>query len=177
MLRVDPPPDRAVVHPAANRFRLCGCDLKTALHRRCLQNRKDFAGGETSRQNFKDPKIGIDDSATGARFAIGNRVRNFVLRIFRHAKYRIDKGRINGNVRRHHDDVFRLQCRIALKQIEQVIVQNLQLPYHAVTGMNLQGPIGRRDGSLHFGWARFQFENVALNFQQQCRGSEFLLRW
>ena len=54
MLRVDPPPDRAVVHPAANRFRLCGCDLKTALHRRCLQNRKDFAGGETPRQNFKD---------------------------------------------------------------------------------------------------------------------------
>ena len=40
-----------------------------------------------------------------------------------------------------------------LKRIKQAIVQNLQLAHFAVTGMNLEGTIGRRDGALHLGCA------------------------
>src|SRR5438270_13460145 len=106
MLRVDPPADRTIVHPAPNRFHLCGCDLKTTLHRRCLEDRKDFAGCETPRQNFEDEKKCVDDSATGARFTIGYRVRNVVLRIFMHAEYCSDERSINTYVLNHNVEVF-----------------------------------------------------------------------
>src|SRR5438034_7769152 len=151
MLRVDSPTDRTLVHPASNCFDLCWRNSKTALHRRCFQNCKNFACRETPRQNFQDAKICVDDSATGAYFPVSNRVRNFVLRIFRHAEYRIDKRRVHGNVWHHYDDVFRLQRRMMLKEIEQMIVQNLELAYDAMAGMNWQGAIAGRDGSLDFG--------------------------
>ena len=76
-----------------------------------------------------------------------------MLGIFRNAKHRINKRRINGHVRHHHHDVFGFQCGIMLKRIKQAIVQNLQLADFAVTGMNLEGTIGRRDGALHLGCA------------------------
>src|SRR5689334_19107846 len=83
MLRINTPADCTVVDPDSNCLYLCRRDLKTALHRRRFENPENFAGGETSWENLQNAKECVDDSAPGAHFAVSDRVRNFLFRIFR----------------------------------------------------------------------------------------------
>ena len=81
----------------------------------------------------------------------------------------IDKGRVNGDVRHHDNDVPWFQRGVFGKEGEQLIVQDLQFSHHAVAGMNLHRLIGRYAPGSLLDPGR-HLEKVALDCVQDCVG-------
>ena len=166
LLLVLPPPDPDFLHPVPDQFQVVFSEPELPSHGRRLQQPRAPGWRQGG-----SPPIGASERNVStkwlcaARAPIGNAEGDAEGLLLGRTEYRLDVRGIQLNLGDHHQDVAGRQFGVALEPVQQVVVEDLQLPQRAVTGVDLHRIVLFQDGcSRHFAPSSvLQIQDVGLD--------------
>ncbi|MNS76569.1 hypothetical protein D3C72_1101210 [compost metagenome] len=141
---IQPPADAGLLHPDPQLVELVVIELEAAQHGGHLEDGEQLPRPEAGIGQPEQGEEALQQRALLTRRPIRDRKRDLAPR----PKHRLNVGAVAVHIRHHHHHIFRGEGRVLLEQRQQPVVQHLEFPHRAVTGVDLQGSIRRADGAL-----------------------------